>query len=144
MRSLEPVYKNKDLTLVHGTLDHPRDFNYMTDGSSACETFRILKNSVCFVGHSHTPGVFIEDQNERIIYREGETFTVHKDRRYIVNVGSVGQPRDGDPRAAYCIYDTKNREIFIKRAGYDIKTAREKIIANGLPSFLGDRLLVGR
>ena len=144
LQSLKPVYQNEDLTLVHGTLDHPQDFNYMTNSGSACETFRILENSVCFIGHSHTPGVFIEDQNERIIYQEGEAFAIQKDRRYIVNVGSVGQPRDGDPRAAYCIYDTENREIFIKRAGYDIETTREKIIASGLPRFLGDRLLAGR
>ena len=144
LQSLKPVYQNENLTLVHGTLEHPQDFNYMTGSDIAAETFGILETDVCFIGHSHISGVFIKDQNECIVYLEDEAFAIQKDRRYIVNVGSVGQPRDGDPRAAYCIYDTESKEIFIKRAGYDIETTREKIIASGLPRFLGDRLLAGR
>jgi diadenosine tetraphosphatase ApaH/serine/threonine PP2A family protein phosphatase len=56
----------------------------------------------------------------------------------------VGQPRDGNPKGAYCIYDTVKKEVRIKRVDYDIQTARNKIITKGLPKFLGDRLLIGR
>ncbi len=144
LESLKLIYKNEDLTLVHATLGHPQEFNYMNNTYIAEETFRKLKTGICFVGHSHVPGVFIKDQNERIAYLEGETFDIQRDQRYIVNAGSVGQPRDGEPRAAYCILDTERREILIKRAGYDIESARKKIISAGLPGFLGDRLLNGR
>ncbi len=59
-------------------------------------------------------------------------------------MGSVGQPRDGNPQAAYCIYDTDKENIQIKRISYDIQTTRQKIINEGLPRFLGERLLLGR
>jgi diadenosine tetraphosphatase ApaH/serine/threonine PP2A family protein phosphatase len=68
---------------------------------------------------------------------------IEEGRKYIINVGSVGQPRDGDPRACYGIYDTANRETVLKRVDYDVETARKKIIEAGLPRFLGDRLLRG-
>jgi diadenosine tetraphosphatase ApaH/serine/threonine PP2A family protein phosphatase len=64
--------------------------------------------------------------------------------RHIVNVGSVGQPRDGDPRSAYCILDIDRGTIEIKRVAYDVEKARDKIVKAGLPGFLGDRLLYGR
>ncbi|MDD5155168.1 MAG: metallophosphoesterase, partial [Candidatus Omnitrophica bacterium] len=90
------------------------------------------------------PGFFILDKNKRISYQRRDTLAVEKDKRYTVNVGSVGQPRDGNPAAAYCIYDTQKKEVQIKRIKYDVRSAREKIIAAGLPHPLGDRLLSGR
>ena len=143
LESLKLSFKNEDLTLVHGTLNDPGDFNYMTDSYIAVQTFRLLKTDVCFVGHSHVAGIFIKDRNDRIHYQEDNFTDIEDENRYIINVGSVGQPRDGNPNAAYCIYDTEKKEVWIKRVSYDIKTAREKIIAADLPQFLGDRLLRG-
>jgi predicted phosphodiesterase len=142
--SLKLLYKNEDLTLVHGTLNKPEDFNYMTDSYVAEETFGILENKICFVGHSHVAGIFIKDKDGRINYLLDNCIGIKKENRYIVNVGSVGQPRDGNHKAAYCIYDTRKREVQIKRIDYDIKTASRKIIAAGLPPFLGERLFLGR
>lgn len=144
LESLKLVYKNEDLTLVHGTLDNPRDFNYMTDGYIAWETFRLLETNICFVGHSHVAGIFIKDKDDRITYREDNSVDIEKEKKYIINVGSVGQPRDGNPQACYCIYDTDKKEIQIKRISYDVQTSRKKIIDAGLPRFLGDRLIIGR
>ena len=144
LEHLMPIYKNEDLTLVHGTLDEPGDFNYMTDGYIASRTFGLLETDICFVGHTHVPGVFIKSENDKIHYQEGSTINIKEDSKYIINVGSVGQPRDGDPKAAYCIYDTDNKNVQIKRIGYDVQAARGKIINAGLPGFLGERLLVGR
>lgn len=138
------VYKNEDLTMVHGTLDEPGDFNYMTDGYIASRTFELLETNICFVGHTHVPGVFVKSKDGHIQYQEGSNMDIKEDNKYIINVGSVGQPRDGNPKAAYCIYDTKKRNVQIKRISYDTQTARKKIIAEGLPIFLGERLLVGR
>ncbi len=144
LESLKLVYKNEDLTLLHGTLDNPRDFNYMTDGYIAEETFRLLEINICFVGHTHVAGTFIKDKQERIHYLRDDTININLEDKYIVNVGSVGQPRDGNPKAAYCIYDTDKKQVQIKRINYDIETARKKIIETKLPEFFGDRLLLGR
>jgi len=144
LESLKLVYRNEDLTLVHGTLDNPRDFNYMTDGYIAWETFRLLETNICFVGHSHVAGMFIKDKDDRISYREDNSIDIEKEKKYIINVGSVGQPRDGNTKACYSIYDTDKKEIQIKRISYDVQTTRKKIIDAGLPRFLGDRLVMGR
>lgn len=143
LESLKLIYKNEDLTLVHGTLDNPRDFNYMSDGYIAEETFRMLETNVCFIGHTHVPGIFIKGASERIVYRQEDVFNIEKENRYIINVGSVGQPRDGNFKASFCVYDTVKKEIQIKRVDYDRETAKKKIIAAGLPRSLGERLLFG-
>lgn len=144
LQSLKLVYKNKDLTLVHGTLDEPQDFHYLTDTYLAAQTFDLAKNQVCFIGHSHVAGIYIQDQEKSINYLETDLIEIKGQNKYIINVGSVGQPRDDNPEAAYCIYDTEKEEIKIKRISYDIETARSKIIKAGLPRILGDRLLLGR
>ncbi len=144
LEALPLVYKNEDLTLVHGTLDGPGDFNYMTDGYIASKTFELLETDICFVGHTHVPGVFIKSKNSHIEYRESGNIDIKEGNKYIINVGSVGQPRDGNPKAAYCIYDTDKKNAEIKRLSYDIQITRKRIIDEGLPRFLGERLLVGR
>lgn len=141
--SLKLVYENQDLTLVHGTLDNPHDFNYLEDDYAAGQSFECLKTNICFVGHSHVAGAFVLDKNGEISYSRSGSIRIVPDKKYIVNVGSIGQPRDGNPKAAYCIYDTARAEVTIKRIDYDIDTARNKIIKAGLPKFLGDRLLTG-
>ncbi len=140
---LEPVYKNADLTAVHGTLDAPEDFDYMLGDSAARKTFALLDTGVCFVGHTHVPQIIIQDGNGDIRTHPERGIRLKEDSKYIVNVGSVGQPRDEDARLSYCIYDTSRREIRIKRLDYDAQGAREGIIDSGLPAFLGDRLLRG-
>jgi len=143
LESLKLVYRNEHLTMVHGTLNKPQDFDYMNDGYIAEESFRILDTPICFVAHSHTPGVFIKDKEDYIVYRQEDLAKVEECNRYIINVGSVGQPRDGNPAACYCIYDTASKEISIKRIAYNTHLVREKIIFSGLPRSLGDRLLMG-
>ena len=144
LESLKLIHRNNDLTLVHGTLDNPQDFNYMIDGRIAQGTFELLETKICFVGHSHIAGIFNKHKDGRIEYCEEERVKIQDENSYIVNVGSIGQPRDNNPRAAYSIYDTDKKEIQIKRADYDIQKTRERIINAGLPRFLGDRLIIGR
>jgi predicted phosphodiesterase len=140
---LKLVYKNPDLTLVHGTLDAPQDFNYMTDDFTASKTLQLQETDACFVGHSHIAGVFTRDSRGYLSYAQDDSISIKSGHKYIINVGSIGQPRDGNPKAAYCIYDTDKKSVEIKRVGYDIQAAREKIIKAGLPQFLADRLLSG-
>jgi diadenosine tetraphosphatase ApaH/serine/threonine PP2A family protein phosphatase len=95
---------------------------------------------LCFIGHSHQPGHWSVGSwgPER---RAGtEAITLEAGRRYLVNVGSVGQPRDGDPRACYAVWDLPARTIGFRRVAYDVAGAQRKILAAGLPRFLADRL----
>jgi len=144
LSSLKPVFMNDDLALVHGSLNSPEEFLYITDVKSAEECFRFLRNQVCFVGHLHISGVFIKDKMGRIFYKQFSYLKIEKENKYIINVGSVGQPRDGNRQACYCIYDTAKNEVWIKRIDYDIKSAYNKIIEAGLPLFLAQRLYLGR
>jgi predicted phosphodiesterase len=144
LAALRLVYKNEDLVMVHGSLNQPEGFNYMTDFSEASKAFSLMNGSVCFIGHTHAVGVFIQDRQQRIDYQGEVGFKLQEGCRYIVNVGSVGQPRDGNNKASFCIFDTKKQTVVVKRVNYDIKSAQEKIIAAGLPSFLAARLSMGR
>lgn len=141
--SLELTYANDDLTLVHGSLNEPDMFNYVTDIWEAEWTFNLLHSGVCFIGHLHVPGVFVR-HSDNIHYFSWDSFKLSPEKKYIVNVGSVGQPRDGNPEAAYCIYDSQAQQVEIKRVAYDVQAARNKIIEAGLPRILGERLLKGR
>lgn len=144
LEGLKLTFKNEDLTLVHGTLDNPEEFNYLSDSDDAWRTFGILQTNLCFIGHTHLPGIFIRDMLDNVFYRQDPSFKLKQGNKYIINVGSVGQPRDGDPRAGFCIFDSGSQTIHLERAAYDIAQARRKIIEAGLPQYLGDRLLSGR
>lgn len=144
LEGLNLVFKNQDLTMVHGTLDEPGVFDYMTGEDTASRTFELMDTDICFVGHTHLPGVFVRLESGKILYQEGSGIELGAGNKYIVNVGSVGQPRDGNPGPAYCIYDTKSMRVEVKRAGYDTQLARKKVIDAGLPEFFGSRLHTGR
>lgn len=135
--------ENEVFHLVHGTLDHPEDFDYMIDKYQAMKTFYAMRRKICFVGHSHVPGIFIEEK-EDIKYEMVSFLAFEQDKRYIVNVGSVGQPRDGNAHACFCIYDEGAATIEIKRVAYDIAKAQQGILDAGLPRDLADRLATGR
>ena len=100
-------------------------------------------DKLCFVGHTHVPGVFLEGPDfyspDELDYRFEVT-----DEKAVINVGSVGQPRDGDPRAAYAIVDTEHRAVELIRLKYSIEDAQTKVIRAGLPEVLAQRLGVGR
>ncbi|MDP3703120.1 MAG: metallophosphoesterase family protein [Candidatus Omnitrophota bacterium] len=140
-------------TLVHGTLRHPERFEYLVDVAQAVDTMAICPTLMCLVGHTHLACVIEYDRTQRRLLRilttaeELAEVTFEDDpasRRYVVNPGSVGQPRDGDPRAGYAILDTDLTRITFHRVPYDIGSAQRKIREAGLPAFLADRLAIGR
>ncbi|MBI5874059.1 MAG: metallophosphoesterase family protein [Candidatus Omnitrophica bacterium] len=143
LSQLKLVQESVRFCIVHGTLSHPEEFDYMTDGQRAAKTFYLLEQEVCFVGHSHRPGVFVDD-TEKIYYQVPKRLDIVKGRRYIVNDGSIGQPRDGDWRACFCIYDDNASTIEFRRVEYNIHEAQKKILEAGLPRILADRLSIGR
>ena len=144
LKGLALVLKDKVFTLVHGTLADPGAFEYMFDEGAAAETFVVMDTRLCFVGHTHHAGTFIRDGDNRISYERAGDLALEAHYNYIINAGSVGQPRDGDPRAVYCVYDSLENRVQIKRITYDVQSARARIISSGLPGYLGDRLLSGR
>ena len=143
LNRLKLLYKNEDMILAHGTLHEPEAFHYLMNRFQAAESFRVMDRTVCFVGHSHTPGVFIQKE-EKIQYFSHIDFHMEEKGKYLVNVGSVGQPRDHDPRAAYCIFDADTKKIILKRVPYDIAQAQKRILQAGLPPFLAGRLAAGQ
>jgi len=143
LKSLRPIYKDDNITVVHGSLDEPEEFHYVFSEHEALETFGLMKTAICFIGHSHLPLIFRKTGRDIAVFR-GNRVDIEKDASYIVNVGSVGQPRDGDPRACYAVFDTDKNYVEIKRAAYDIKKAQQKIRAAGLPPVLADRLSEGK
>ena len=128
---------------VHGSVDSVYD--YIFSRSDALYNFDLLKASgerLCFFGHSHYQGVFIKD-GEHITLRVVDELAISPERLYLVNPGSVGQPRDGDPRSSFAVYDDGEEKISFIRVDYDIKTAARKILKTGLHPFLAERLFNG-
>ena len=143
LNQLELVYHHQDFVMVHGTLNRPELFTYMTDLGLANDTFYLMKKPLCFIGHTHEAQVIIQHEG-KLSYLKKLRFELDARIKCIVNVGSVGQPRDGDPRASYCIYDPDLSRVEIKRAAYDIRSAQAKILEAGLPEFLAQRLGIGQ
>jgi diadenosine tetraphosphatase ApaH/serine/threonine PP2A family protein phosphatase len=118
------------------------------DDLDALRSIRASQRPVCLYGHTHVPAAFQlqGDELQLIGPPRGERFrlSLDEDGRYLVNCGSVGQPRDGDWRAAYAILDTDARTLTIFRVDYDLGTAQSKIVAAGLPDILAQRLGMGR
>ena len=131
-----------NFSLVHATLDGPQRWGYVFDKLMAAASFTYQNTNVCFFGHTHVPVAFVRDS----VVRGGSysKFKVEPGRKYFVNVGSVGQPRDGNPKCGYVIYDLDEGSIELRRLPYDIATAQKKILAAGLPSRLADRLSFGK
>lgn len=120
--------------LVHSSPSEPEAWHYIVSLLDARPMFRFFSESICFVGHSHVPGVFAE---------ASLTGRVNRTERFLVNVGSVGQPRDGDPRSSFGIFDTDRWEYVNLRIDYDVESAMRKIREAGLPRKLADRLAAG-
>ena len=115
----------------------------MLDADDAGRSMRLARTPLIFVGHSHAAGVYYSGGGGAA-KAAGMKARIEEGRAYLVNAGSVGQPRDGDPRLSYAIYDDGKRALEIKRADYDIASARKKILKAGLPEWLGSRLAEGR
>ena len=143
LKELKLIYQNDDLELVHGLLPHPELFGYLTKIDQAIEMFPFLENTICFVGHTHVPKIFVQ-QGDKVYESASLEIDIENVHKYIINVGSAGQPRDGNPLAAYCVYDTERKTVSIKRVPYNIKEAQKRILAAGLPVFLANRLAWGQ
>ncbi|GBE57963.1 phosphodiesterase [bacterium BMS3Abin01] len=135
-----------DTLMVHGSPRNPLE-EYLLDGYAARSSFGSDDFHLCLVGHSHRPLVFMLAANGEVTMMEPGVDTLLELRdshRYIVNAGSVGQPRDRNPAAAYCLYDPEGQVIAFRRTAYAVERTQEKMRAAGLPRSLIDRLGDGR
>jgi diadenosine tetraphosphatase ApaH/serine/threonine PP2A family protein phosphatase len=125
-----------DLTFVHASPKDPDQWEYIFSAHEAKINFESFQTRICFVGHTHIPGIFPEDLKV-------QKSVVTRESRYIVNVGSIGQPRDGNWKLSFGVFDTSSWTYQLIRSEYDVQAASAKIVAADLPRFLADRLLVG-
>ncbi len=145
LAALPLVQEHAGATLVHASPRHPGDWAYLVTAADGARVFDAFTTPLCFVGHSHLPAVWVRGETGRVDFASGGArVTPRPGARYVVNVGSVGQPRDGDPAAAYAVWDLEEPSVEIRRVPYEVAEARRRIHAAGLPALLGDRLLRGR
>ena len=132
-----------DFVIVHGS-PYDRDFYMFTweDVLPHMDYLQEVDRSLCFFGHTHSPGIFAADGVYTV--DSDSQFVLGNGKAFFINPGSVGQPRDGDPRAAFGVFDTKAKQYELVRVEYDIQKAADDITESGLPPFLAERLFLGR
>jgi predicted phosphodiesterase len=132
LRELKYIRLVGSFSIVHATLDSPGKWGYVFDKLDAAASFNYQNTAVCFFGHTHLPKTFIRD---RVVSGGSYSkFEVESGQKYFVNVGSVGEPRDGDPRAAYVTYNLAEGSIELRRVPYDVEKSEAKLKASGLPA----------
>ena len=145
LQNLPETLQQGDFTLVHGSPMQPL-WEYVVSTGIAIRNFTYIETDCCLVGHSHAPMAFKQEKG-------GGCTPVHLTpgirlalggSKMIINPGGVGQPRDGDPRASYAIYDSEREMVSVYRVDYDIEATQKKIMAAGLPMQLMTRLEAGR
>ena len=137
----------EQFVIVHGTLDNPQMWGYIFTRLQAVASMENqMPFKICFCGHTHVPLFFMQDDGDTngYYYPEGEPVEILPNIKYTFNIGSIGQPRDNDPRAAFTVYTPKDNTVQLYRLEYDIETTQAKIIEAGLPSKLAERLAEGR
>lgn len=139
LKGLSLVEEIDEITIVHGSLNHPEFFDYITTENDARLCFSKLRTPVCFYGHTHVP-LAIFSTGDTIHVERGPIFKLNGFDKVLINVGSVGQPRDWDIRACYAVYDTEKKIVVIKRVKYNISSAIDKIYHAGLPKMNALRL----
>ena len=129
------IEKRENILLVHSSPHSPETWDYIINAQEASDAIQYFEETICFIGHTHVPGIYSVS---------GRSRSVSRTERHLVNVGSVGQPRDGNPMLAFGIFDSTAWEYELIRSEYDIQGAAEKILRAGLPRELGYRLMYGK
>jgi diadenosine tetraphosphatase ApaH/serine/threonine PP2A family protein phosphatase len=130
------------MLFVHSSPRNPEAWNYVITLGDARQAFRSFGQRVCFIGHSHTPFV-VENCEGELTCPTSPVVEIKPTCRYLVNVGSVGQPRDRNPEACFALYDRQQSQIEIRRVPYELSDAQKSIRDAGLPPELAERLKYG-
>jgi predicted phosphodiesterase len=131
--------------LTHSTPARPDkwDYIFMDSDEMVTDAFSSFKQRICFNAHTHFP-VIMTLRNDQVILHRANKVKLSHEGQYLINVGSVGQPRDGDSRACYTVYDSHRMEVYIKRVKYNYKVTQKRCREENLPEFLALRLAEGR
>lgn len=142
LQILPMTISEDSILFVHSSPKNPEEWNYILTMGEARLNFEYFNERISFIGHSHQPFI-IEAEGKNLSCPSSLNISINPDRRYLINVGSVGQPRDRNPMAAYAICDLNKMSLKIKRVDYNIEHAQSKIIKAGIPRELADRLAIG-
>jgi len=142
IRALKLVEYCDNFTVVHSTLYSPELFEYIQTSYDAHLSFEQQSTPLSFMGHSHVPVNFFKRKN--VSFNMDNEVKLDENTKVMVNVGSIGQPRDENPDAVCVVYDSDDSTIRITRTRYDVEKAARKIIQSGLPEILAERLKYGR
>ncbi len=137
-------HRENDLLFVHANPLRPEGWEYILSIDEAIYYFSKFSEKICFIGHSHLPSIFIERKDSKYFSVEDREIELEENGRYIINAGSVGQPRDGNPAASFGILDLTQKTFEIVRVAYDIEKSIERFNKAGLPGFLAQRLRTGK
>jgi hypothetical protein len=143
LAALRPQRQIRKTTFVHATLDSPRSWGYVRTGKEAELSLACQRTPLCFIGHTHVPKVFAHGVGEMLLFENDDGVDLSKSPKLLINAGSVGQPRDGDWRAAYMIHDERSDGLWLRRVEYDVESASRAVLSAGLPEKLAERLLKG-
>lgn len=147
LASLPLSIPDGDRLFVHADASAPAKFRYILDPEDAARSINATSAEITLTGHVHRPAIYSMSVTAKLTGftpATGVAVPMLPRRRWLISVGSVGQPRDGDPAASYAIYNTQNREITFCRVAYDIEASAAAIIKSGLPAKFAERLFVGR
>jgi predicted phosphodiesterase len=142
LKNLPFTFREENMSFVHSSLYSPESWRYLSSPSDTHIDFQIMEDEILFVGHTHVQVLFKDTGKNVQMLLPGE-IPLDADKKYIINPGSVGQPRDRDPRAAFMIYDSDRKYVQSLRVEYDIEKAKSKILKAGLPDILATRLSRG-
>jgi len=142
LAALPMTLQTGGFTLVHSSLSAPEEWEYILAPDQAAASLALQQTPLCFYGHTHRPIAF-RMQDGQVECNLYETLELEPGWKYLINTGSVGQPRDHDPRAAYVIYDDQKQTLSLHRVEYDIPAAQSKIRDAGLPEADALRLAIG-
>jgi diadenosine tetraphosphatase ApaH/serine/threonine PP2A family protein phosphatase len=147
LTELPLALEQEDRLYVHAEASQPTKWRYVRDKADAARSILATNAQITFCGHIHRPALYSMSGAAKMtsfVPVSGVRMQLPGRRRWLAVLGSVGQPRDGDPAACFAMFDTESREITYYRVPYDIAAAASRIRENGLPKWLADRLLIGR
>jgi len=143
LAALPFLLKQQGFTAAHGAFLNPEAFEYILTINDAARSFEAFDEPFGFTAHSHVPMTFLMNGKD-VSACMAESLHMTRASRAIVNIGSVGQPRDQNPMASFAIFEPEVRSVSIRRVAYDVERAAEKILAAGLPGINAYRLLLGK
>ncbi|HNY31809.1 MAG TPA: metallophosphoesterase family protein [Fibrobacteria bacterium] len=144
LQKLSYMENEGELCFVHASPRSPADWYYVTSLDDAVDAFSFFRQRICFVGHTHWPVIVVMEGEQSFRICDTLSYTLEKGQRMLVNVGSVGQPRDRNPQACWAICDSDTLSVEIVRVSYDIAKAQKKMRDNDFADFLIHRLSEGR